>query len=215
VKEYHVGKVLGRGSFGTVYEAQEKGGEKRKVALKIMKKMTIRTKGLLSRVLREIKIHRPLKHPNIVSLLHYFEDKRVVCLVLELCPDGQTVLSMLREHVKSWETEREQWAKRIIRDVANGLAYLHDRGIVHRDVKLSNLLWFPPRRHGKWGIVKIADFGLARKMGPKLSSPIGDEAFMQRSTPRKSREMWVSDEHGTVCGTLDYMSPYCAPTLNS
>jgi serine/threonine protein kinase len=150
---------IGEGTYGTVYRARDKQSNEI-VALKKLK-MDRETRGFPLTSVREINILLNLAHPNIVKLLDVtvgrLRDK--VFLVFEYCDhDLATVLDGLRKPF------REDEVKTILHDLASAIAYLHDNFIVHRDLKLSNLLM---DGHGK---VKIADFGLARTYSHPLEA---------------------------------------------
>ena len=144
-----------------------------------MEKKSIKNEEMAKRVRNEVALHKKLKHPNILSLYHYFEDDERVYLVMELCAHGE-IYSLLR---RRRESEREgalseNEARIILRDVVAGLKFLHSHGIIHRDLKLSNILL------SEGGQAKIADFGLA------VRTESADDA----------RER-------TICGTPNYLAP--------
>ena len=87
------------------------------------------------RVANEVEIHWQLKHPSILELLDYFEDRNNVYLVMELCRVGE-----LYRYIKQRGGLREDEARRFLQQVVGGLAYLHGHGIIHRDLKLANIL---------------------------------------------------------------------------
>lgn len=107
--------------------------------------------------LREIAILRSLDHPNIIKITRVAgsTEKDRVYIVMEYL--DHEVKELLKA-VQFKETE----VRRLMRDLLEGIAYLHDRKIVHRDLKTSNLLY------SNEGILKICDFGLARKATQSL-----------------------------------------------
>lgn len=125
---------------------------------------------------QEVTIHSQLKHPSILELYTFFEDVNYVYLVLELAEKGE-LHRYLRDHKK---VVSEVEAATILKQVVDGLLYLHSHRIVHRDISLSNLLLTKDMK------VKIADFGLAT-----LDHPGGEK-------------------HMTLCGTPNYISPEVA-----
>jgi serine/threonine protein kinase len=84
LKGYSVINLLGKGGFARVYHVKSKKCCT-ELALKCMEKSLITKMGMSSRVCHEVEIHRDIKHQNIISLLHYFEDEARVYLALELC----------------------------------------------------------------------------------------------------------------------------------
>jgi polo-like kinase 4 len=92
--------------------------------------------NLMHRLIWEVEIHAQLRHPCVLALLTVFEDECSVYIVTELCEEGE-----LYRKLKNLErplTEPE--AAKIGKQIAEGLRYLHSHGIIHRDLKLSNIL---------------------------------------------------------------------------
>lgn len=90
------------------------------------------------RVKNEVQIHAGLRHNNILQLMHFFEDQEYVYLVMELCAKGE-----LYHYIKRQQKTRslsEEEARNFIRQIVMGITYLHGKGIIHRDIKLSNIL---------------------------------------------------------------------------
>ena len=104
-----------------------------------------------NRLKNEIKIQKEMEHPCILNLHHYFEDEDSVYLVLELCKGGE-----LYTYIKSSKKLSEETTKCFTKQLIKGLLYLHSKGVIHRDLKLSNILLSFDQRH-----LKIAEFGLA------------------------------------------------------
>jgi polo-like kinase 4 len=107
------------------------------LTLQIDKSLLRRQKDLTERVRNEVEIHTQLKHPNILELLDFFEDDKNVYIVSELCKKGE-LYSFMKKHLRRPLTENE--ASKIFSQIAHGLAFLHDSGIIHRDLKCSNIL---------------------------------------------------------------------------
>lgn len=92
--------------------------------------------GMVNRVKQEVAIHSRLKHPSILELYTFFEDANYVYLVLELCHNGE-----LQQYLKkNNQVVSEKEASNIMRQVVEGVRYLHSHNILHRDMSLSNLL---------------------------------------------------------------------------
>lgn len=132
--------------------------------------------GMANRVRQEVSIHSRLKHPSILELYTFFEDANYVYLVLELAENGE-LQRYLRETKKTFS---EHEAATVLKQVVDGLLYLHSHHILHRDMSLANLLLT------KHMAIKISDFGLATQ----LSRP--------------------DEKHVTLCGTPNYISPEVA-----
>ncbi|KAL1431420.1 hypothetical protein MTO96_014270 [Rhipicephalus appendiculatus] len=125
------------------------------VAIKMVDKGILRRTGVSStRVQQEVAIHSRLKHPSVVELYNYFEDRQYVYLVVEYCPGGE-----LQSYLKSRKDPlSEPEASHVLAQVVSGLLYLHSHNILHRDLSLSNLLLTQNLD------VKIGDFGLATQL---------------------------------------------------
>ena len=123
---------------------------------------------------RELKIHKSIDFPGVVQLLgHYFVSdppKKTLCLVLEYCP--QTMLDLLKSKPEGRLSEND--AANYLQQIAETLAHLHENKIMHRDIKLSNIL---VTEDGK---AKIADFGISTSIrDPRMRQTIiGTEGYM-------------------------------------
>lgn len=162
---------LGRGGFATVYRVVEQSSGK-EYAMKVVSKERITKPKAIEKMKSEIAIQASLNHPNIVRSYAAFEDASNHYIVTELCP-GHSVRDLVKKSGHLSENE----AAKIMKDVLEGLAYLHDNRVIHRDLKLENFLI------GKDGKIKIADFGLSAKLD------------------------YDDEKKFTVCGTPNYLSP--------
>jgi eukaryotic-like serine/threonine-protein kinase len=160
---YELEHELGRGGMAIVYAAvdMEMG---RRVALKVLAAHLAGDPAFRKRFLREARIAASLSHPNLVRVYDIGEHDGQPCIVMELAEGGTL------EGGRLTSAEAAQ--------VAEGLAYAHAHGVVHRDLKPGNLLRTTD------GVVKIADFGIARAAEETRVTQIG-----------------------TVLGTLRYLSP--------
>ena len=136
---YLIEQELGRGGFGTVYEASD--GEGGRVAVKVFS----RSEGLASRADREARTARKLDHPNIHTVLGVEGDEEHAYLVSELVDGERFDRSGLSD----------DHATRAVAAVCDALAHAHARGVVHRDVKPANILVAAD------GSVTLTDFGIA------------------------------------------------------
>ena len=165
-KKYKILSKLGSGSFGKVYLAQNKF-TKEKVALKQIKKSN---KDLLSdgEIKDEIEILKTLDHPDIVRIIESFNTKDSYVLVTEYCEGGE-----LFDQVRNQLSETQIAV--IFRQLLSGLAYLHSHNIVHRDLKLENILIHETEKSKTTGEdlfnIKIIDFGTARIFDNKKRKP--------------------------------------------
>ncbi|EMR10244.1 hypothetical protein PNEG_01513 [Pneumocystis murina B123] len=143
-----IGQV-GEGTYGKVYKARNRITNEL-VALKKIR-MEYEKNGFPITAMREIKLLQSLKHPNVVCLLEMMVEKSTVYMVFEYMDhDLSGVLSN-----PNFQFELSH-AKHLCKQMLDGLEYLHHRGVLHRDIKGSNILL------DNFGQLKLADFGLAR-----------------------------------------------------
>ena len=151
---YRAGKMLGRGAFGKVSLGMHRLTRKL-VALKAINKEYMTDQKQKSKVMHEVGILLRLRHCSVVKLYETFETKRHMLLVMEMCAGGD-----LLNYVRKRKKLDEDSAKVIFRQIIEGLGYIHRKRILHRDIKLDNILL-----DGK-GNVKIADFGVSKLVKP-------------------------------------------------
>lgn len=166
---YHVRRAIGKGGFSTVYEVSRSKTDQ-KFAIKAISLANLKEKGLIKRQLEEINIQASLDHPNILHAYDYFQDEFNFYIVLELCP-YHSVYNLFKQKGKLTELDSAD----IIAQVLEGVKYLHQNSIIHRDIKLQNLLI------GADGKIKISDFGISTKLSSKLErcySTCGTYGFM-------------------------------------
>ena len=99
-------------------------------------KKLMKAAGMTRRVANEVEIHWQLHHRSILDLYTYFEDADSVYLVMELCSGGELYRYLQQRGSPLTEPE----ARKVMLQLVDGLQYLHAHGIIHRDLKLSNLL---------------------------------------------------------------------------
>ena len=178
---YRIEEKIGAGGMGEVFRAADLSLD-RTVAIKVLPPWASSEPVLVERFVREAKLASSLRHPNIVTVHSIEEHDGVRFLVMEYVP-GET----LRAKLRRGPLEAEEIATLGAR-VADALEAAHRSGLIHRDVKSSNILLGPN------GVPKVADFGLAKR----LPSGDGDRDVTRAQT---------LTEAGAVLGTAPYMSP--------
>ncbi len=169
---YLLHSAIGTGASGRVYLAEDTR-LRRRVAVKILHAALAEDTAFLRRFRAEAQVAASLHHPHIVTVHDWGEDD-VPFMVLELL-EGGSLRSILDQEAHLSVPQ----AARVGRDVASALEYAHARGILHRDIKPANLLF------DEHGIVRVADFGLARAL---------------------AEASWT-EPSGAVFGTARYASP--------
>ncbi|PMD49855.1 Pkinase-domain-containing protein [Hyaloscypha bicolor E] len=203
LERWHLIEKMGDGAFSNVYRARDLDGTAGEVAIKVVRKFEMNSQQRAN-ILKEVQIMRQLDHPNIVKLVDFSESRQYYYIILELAPGGELFHQIVRLTYFS-----EDLSRHVITQVADALEYLHETcGVVHRDIKLENLLFSPipviPTKHpkpkapededkvdegefikgvgaGGIGKIKIADFGL-------------------------SKVVW-DNQTMTPCGTVGYTAP--------
>jgi Tfp pilus assembly protein PilF/tRNA A-37 threonylcarbamoyl transferase component Bud32 len=175
ISHYEVGRLLGRGGMGEVYEAVDVDLDRR-VALKFVAPELAADAEALKRFEREARAAAALNHPHIATLFAFERDGARTFIAMELV-GGES----LRERIRRGPLPVSE-ALAIARDVAGALAMAHRRGIVHRDVKPENLMF------DQDGVVKLMDFGLARAAQASrmtmTGSTLGTAAYMPPESVR-------------------------------
>ena len=156
-KKYKPKRMLGNGSFGSVYEAKNTifGNT---VAMKVIKKD--KENELDEQEIRnEIDILKKLSHPNIVKIYEFFISENHYYIITEYCKEGE-----LFSYIKNKYSERQLAV--LFYQVFSGLCYLHENKILHRDIKLENIMISEKEKDNSTGEelfwVKIIDFGTAK-----------------------------------------------------
>jgi polo-like kinase 4 len=171
LENYDIGQVIGRGGFAYVYRARHRITLE-EVAIKIIDKRKLNDVDITTRLNGELRIHSQMQHNAIARVFDFFEDANCAYIVMEFCPNGN-----LYRRLRTLGYMNEKEAARITYSILSAIKYMHDLGIIHRDLKMSNILLDANDN------VKICDFGLA----VQLEHP--------------------DEEHFTLCGTPNYIAP--------
>jgi len=189
VGRYHLERRLGRGGMGTVYEATDRGLERR-VAVKVIRDQLAGSAETAQRFKREARLAAGFTHPNVVTVHDYgVAEERHAFLVMELL-EGAT----LRDELKRRSRLDPVRTAEIFRGVCAGVDDAHRRQIIHRDLKPENIFLARPEGFDKPGeMVKVLDFGIAKIL----------------TTPGEMTETLTGFETsaGILVGTFAYLSP--------
>lgn len=168
---YRRNRYFGKGGFAKCYELINAANQKA-FAGKIIAKNQMTKQDQKDKMTQEITIHKSLRHKNIVQFYSFFDDPQNVYIILELCKKR----SMMELH-KRRKVITDFECRYYINQILDGLKYLHDRKIIHRDLKLGNLFLNDELN------VKIGDFGLATTIA------------------------YDGERKKTICGTPNYIAP--------
>lgn len=165
--DYSIGEVLGSGAFATVRRAVERSTGKM-YAVKIIEKRKVSEPSVVQ---REIGILQQVDHEHIVGLHAFYEDKASYYLVMEYLNGGD-----LMDFVVQYGAIGEDAAREIVRQVLEGVKYVHGLGISHRDLKPDNILI----ANDSPVVVKVSDFGLAKiaSKGSQLKTFCGTPSYL-------------------------------------
>lgn len=145
---YEFLETLGKGTYGKVKKARESSG--RLVAIKSIRKDRIKDEQDLMHIRREIEIMSSLNHPHIIAIHEVFENSSKIVIVMEYASRGD-----LYDYIIERQRLSEREARHFFRQIVSAVHYCHQNGVVHRDLKLENILLDAN------GNIKIADFGLS------------------------------------------------------
>jgi NIMA (never in mitosis gene a)-related kinase len=160
LKEFEIGKEIGKGAFGSVCFVKRKEDSKM-YAMKKVKISQLNTKER-ENALNEVRILASLNHENIVGYKEAFfdEESKTLCIVMDFCDDGD-LDSKIQKNIKSKGLFKENDIWKWLHQLLMGLKYLHDNKIMHRDLKCANIFLM------KNGMLKLGDLNVSKivKMG--------------------------------------------------
>ncbi|KAF7960630.1 hypothetical protein EAE96_000306 [Botrytis aclada] len=202
--EYYLGNTLGEGEFGKVKMGWKQAGGTQ-VAIKLIRRDSVGTNPTrLAKIYREIAILREISHPNIVQLHEMVETEKQIGIILEYASGGE-----LFDYILNHRYLKDNAARRLFAQLVSGVGYLHKKGIVHRDLKLENLLLDRNRN------IIITDFGFANTFNP--DDELGDEIEYNLASRDYVKRMELDkilpggsrrgDLMQTSCGSPCYAAP--------
>ena len=170
-------KSVGKGSFGEVFLASKKGVQENFAVKKVSKSMAESPK-VRKYFNNEILILKQVNHPNIIKLHDTKQTLNNYYLVFDLC-NGGGLSDCLEKYMKKYKKPfTEEIVQHLMRQIVSGLQYLHNNKILHRDIKLDNILVHFDDENDKTNLnllkakVKIIDFGFARYLEEGLAQSI-------------------------------------------
>ncbi|ADV61840.1 serine/threonine protein kinase [Isosphaera pallida ATCC 43644] len=156
-ERFHLKSLLAKGGMGMVYRAiDDRFG--RTLAVKLIHPEQRTNSQFLGRFFREAILQARLQHPGIPAVYAYGIDPALGPFLAMKLVEGRTLSEILQDHFASPRSGLDPLLE-LLRQVAETLAYCHDRGVIHRDVKPSNIMV------GTYGEVYLMDWGLAKSSG--------------------------------------------------
>ena len=178
INDYKLFKLLGKGSFGEVYLTSKTNNPKL-LATKRIDIKSPKNQKMLSYLNYEISIMKELSHPNIIKLYDFIPTRNHYYVIMEYC-NGGSLSDCLKKYGNPFPVKVIQY---LMRQIIEGLVHIHSKSIVHRDIKLDNILVnFNSNNDLKKlnllaSEVKIIDFGFAKKLRPGGANTIVGTPF--------------------------------------
>jgi len=176
--KYIIIRELGRGGFGIVYEAHDTSLD-RLVALKALHPNLVNDMTFLSRFKQEAKLAARLEHPNIVPVYEFNQADGRYYIVMGLMTKGS-----LGDLLEKYGPRSSAQTKSFLEQVLRGMAYAHERGVIHRDLKPGNILI------DEHNMAKIADFGFAKAMHSASSHSLSATGGVMGTPAYMAPEIW-------------------------
>jgi serine/threonine protein kinase len=195
---YRIGRTLGVGAFGAVYEAFREPLNKR-VALKVLHPQLASNQDAVARFIREAELVAQIEHPNIVAVLDVGIERGVPFLAMEFL-DGETLTARLTRGGMSVPAALD-----IVLPVVAAVAVVHERGVVHRDLKPDNI--YLSRKVTGAVVPVLLDFGIAKVQETRFSmtrtnSLMGTPFYMSPEQARQARNVDARSDQWTLAVIL-------------
>lgn len=201
IGNYILGRTIGKGNSAVVKIATH-AIIKQKVAIKMFDKSVLDVDKQV-RLMREIESMKKLKHPNIIRIYEIMETAKIICIVTEIASNGE-----LYDYIIHKKRLSEREAKHIFKQIVAGIHHCHKNNVVHRDIKVENILL------DNNGRVKLADFGFSAffKPGELMDAWCGSpqycapELYMARLYEGPNVDIWSLGVvlYVLVCGYLPF-----------
>ena len=210
---YKIIKLLGNGSYGSVYLAKSKSSQNAQDFVAI-KKFQIKDRKSFVSYKNEINIFNKIKSDYLVKILDYYQDKNYVYIVMEYAPEGD-LEGYIRRFFKNNKKIDYKFIDTVIYQVTEGLNELHKNNIIHRDIKTSNILVFDN------GLVKITDFGVSKLLDEKnvfANTSIGTPYYMSPEIVNGTPYNYSVDFWALGCLIFKMLTnkyPFEAPNMSS
>ncbi len=187
IKHYEINRRLGAGGSGVVYLADDTLLQ-RPVVLKIIRAGQVSAQQMRTTILREARLASAIEHPNVCAIYEVGELGDEGYIVMQYVP-GQSIDQLIARGPAN-----PQLALSVGTQIADGLQAAHALGIFHRDLKPQNVMLT------EGGLVKILDFGLARRLSP-------EDAGFDPSKPALKKDASLAATYTARGGTIRYMAP--------
>ena len=198
-------KLVGKGAFGKVTLGIHKLTGKQ-VAIKTIEKSYMKDDFQRRKVFQEVYLLKKIKHSNVIRLLEVFESSKHLLMVMEYAGGGD-LLQLIKRKGKLKEGD----AKFIFKQIVYGLAHIHCRSVIHRDIKLDNILLDCEKG------VKICDFGVSKiiKKGQVIQEQCGTPAYLapeiiiDKGYEGFFVDLWSLGVllYAMLCGTVPFKAP--------
>ena len=215
VDNYILINLIGKGTFGEVYLTQKKG-ENKLFATKRVSIEKINSKDIKKYVINEINILRNIKHKNLIRLEAVMSTIHNYYIITEYC-NGGTLTKCLKQYQKlNNQSFNEEIVQHLMRQIVEGIKYLHKKRIIHRDIKMDNILVNFDNRYNSKNLnmleanIKIIDFGCSVYLEESklkyttVGSPVNMDPNILRKFTNKNEIIGYDEKAdiwslGTVC----------------
>jgi len=200
VDNYRLMKIIGKGASADVYLSID-DKKKQLVAVKCMPKAKLNPERGEINLRRELEILHKMKHPNIVAIKNYFENSNNHYVILEYCNGGDLFSYSKKYIAENKHPLNEVYIQKILQQIAPAMEYMHSNNIIHRDIKLQNILLnfnnVPniPKNGGLPPEIEFKDMSLNKSFSVKIA----DLGY--------AKDLVKDNAGSTILGSPMYMSP--------